>query len=336
MKRFLSILIISVVGAGALKAQDPEFTQFYANPIYLNPAFAGTAAGPRFALNYRYQWPSVSGAFATYSASYDEHFDGLAGGIGGQVWYDRAGDGRLSTTYVSGVYSYHMTIKDRARDYFIVKAGIQASAFYRSIDFSKLKFGDMIDERRGFIYQTKENLPSTGFDKTGWRPDFSVGVLAFTPKYYAGVAVHHIIEPQQSFFENPYSRIPRKYTLHAGMMLPVDKWKRTPSMYFSPNILIQRQAKFTQFNMGAYMIKDFFMAGAWFRQTDPNSDALMLLIGAKKDAFRIGYSYDITLSDARVAATGSHEISLIIELEKYDQSKKKTWKKIVCPSNWGY
>ncbi len=25
------------------KAQDPEFTQFYANPLYLNPAFAATA-----------------------------------------------------------------------------------------------------------------------------------------------------------------------------------------------------------------------------------------------------------------------------------------------------
>ena len=27
-------------------AQDPEFSQFYSNPLLLNPAFAGTARGP--------------------------------------------------------------------------------------------------------------------------------------------------------------------------------------------------------------------------------------------------------------------------------------------------
>ena len=37
-------------------AQDPSFTQFYANPLYLNPAFAGTARCPRLNLNYRNQW----------------------------------------------------------------------------------------------------------------------------------------------------------------------------------------------------------------------------------------------------------------------------------------
>ncbi|WP_343789462.1 type IX secretion system membrane protein PorP/SprF, partial [Wandonia haliotis] len=53
-----------------VKAQDPIFTQFYANPLYLNPALAGTHGCPRFALNYRNQWPAISGNFVTYSASY--------------------------------------------------------------------------------------------------------------------------------------------------------------------------------------------------------------------------------------------------------------------------
>ena len=43
-----------------LKAQDPQFTQFYANPLYLNPAFAGTARCPRICMNYRNQWPNLS------------------------------------------------------------------------------------------------------------------------------------------------------------------------------------------------------------------------------------------------------------------------------------
>ena len=46
-------------------AQDPIFTQFYSNPVYLNPAFSGTNKCPRFVMNYRNQWPSFPGAFVT-------------------------------------------------------------------------------------------------------------------------------------------------------------------------------------------------------------------------------------------------------------------------------
>src|ERR1017187_2217387 len=141
MKRLFTLAMFVLCIAGEVKAQDPEFSQFYANPLYLNPAMAGTAAGPRFSINFRDQWPSVSGSFVTYAASYDEHFDGLGGGIGAQVMRDQAGDGNLTTTSFSGIYSYHLTIKSDVRDYFVIKAGIQADAFEESIDFSKLRFG---------------------------------------------------------------------------------------------------------------------------------------------------------------------------------------------------
>ena len=331
MKRLFTLMLLTVAIASEVKAQDPEFSQFYANPLYLNPAMAGTAAGPRFAVNFRDQWPSVSGDFVTYSASYDEHFDAIGGGIGAQVWYDRAGDGKLSTTYMSGFYSYHLTVKDKNRDYFVIKAGLQVSAFQRSIDFSKLYFGDQIDPRWGFTKATAEKLPSRGVVQTSIIPDFSAGMMAFTKKFYGGFAVHHIVEPAQSFFGNPDSHLPRKYTLHFGMMLPIDRWKRTPETFFSPNILIQRQAKFTQMNFGAYVIKDYFVGGVWYRHTDPNSDALILMAGFKKDAIRVGYSYDLTVSDARAAAPGSHEVSLIVESQKYNKRSKKKWKAIICP-----
>ena len=92
---------------------------------------------------------------------------------------------------------------------------------------------------------------------------------------------------------------------------------------------------FTQLNVGGYALKDYFMAGLWYRQTDPNSDALIMMVGIKKDGLRIAYSYDLTVSDARAAAAGSHEISLIIESKKYNPSQKRHWRKINCPDNFG-
>jgi len=85
MKTFLRlfvVLLIVFVGSNNVQAQDPQFTQFYANPIYLNPAFAGSNGCPRFAMNYRNQWPSLSGNYVTYSASYDQYFKNINGGIG--------------------------------------------------------------------------------------------------------------------------------------------------------------------------------------------------------------------------------------------------------------
>ena len=58
-------------------SQDPEFSQFYANPLFLNPALAGSTICPRAIANFRDQWPSVGGAFVTYNASYDQYIDAI-------------------------------------------------------------------------------------------------------------------------------------------------------------------------------------------------------------------------------------------------------------------
>ena len=69
--------------------QDAEFTQFYSNPIYLNPAFAGTNNCPRISTNYRSQWTGLPQIFNTTSFSYDQNFRSIDGGIGFMILSDR-------------------------------------------------------------------------------------------------------------------------------------------------------------------------------------------------------------------------------------------------------
>ena len=106
---FVLIAIIFSSAANKITAQDPEFSQFYANPLYLNPAFAGTARCPRISLNYRNQWPGISGTFITTSATYDQHVESLTGGLGLMVTNDQAAN-TLRSTRVSGIYSYQIKI----------------------------------------------------------------------------------------------------------------------------------------------------------------------------------------------------------------------------------
>ena len=69
MRSFLTALSFLLL-TGALQAQDPHFSQFFASPLTLNPAFTGKFDGVwRLAANHRDQWPSIPKAYVTTSAS---------------------------------------------------------------------------------------------------------------------------------------------------------------------------------------------------------------------------------------------------------------------------
>src|SRR5690554_1060532 len=148
MKRLLIIFLFLLVGE--VYAQDPQFSQFYANPIYLNPAFAGSHGCPRFAVNYRNQWPALSGSYVTYSASYDQYISGIKGGIGVIMTHDQQGKGTINHSTLSLIYNHHLKV---SRKFTMMFAG-KATWNQKFLDWDKLTFGDMIDPRRGFIYAT--------------------------------------------------------------------------------------------------------------------------------------------------------------------------------------
>ena len=316
LKRIVLIFIVlfSMGFANNLFAQDPGFTQFYANPLYLNPAFAGTANCPRFSLNYRNQWPAISGTFVTYSASYDQHFNPIKGGLGILVYDDRAGQGTLTTFSVSGIYSYLLNVSRK----FSLKFGFQATYFEKSIDWSKLTFGDMIDERMGFVYSTRE-VP--GRSKKA-NADFSAGVLGYTKRFFFGFAAHHLTQPDEGLIST--SKLPMKITGHFGAVFSIGDKKNEVTI--SPNVLYQRQKDFQQLNLGAYFTKGVVVGGLWYR----NQDAFIALIGLQQRKWKIGYSYDITTSKLTNATAGSHEISAGLILNC--KPKKKRLRTVNCPS----
>ena len=318
IKRFIPFLLLLTAIVPEVHAQDPQFTQFYANPLYLNPAFAGSVRCPRFILNYRNQWPAIPGNFVTYSASYDQHFDGISGGLGVLVTNDVAGEGTLVSTNVSGIYSYHLEVNRN----FSIKAGFQATYAQRTLDWSKLTFGDQIDSRFGFVYQTAEQQPGQSVSYV----DFSAGLLAYSDKFYFGFAAHHLTQPDQSFLV-PTSKLPMKITAHTGAVIPLGRKTRfNDPAKISPNILFQQQQDFRQINIGMYFQKNPFIAGLWYR----NKDAFIALIGLQQGVFKFGYSYDITISRLTNATAGAHEISFAMQLEC--KPKKKRYRTINCPS----
>jgi type IX secretion system PorP/SprF family membrane protein len=322
------MLLILVFACRIAKAQDPIFSQFYANPVYLNPALAGSAICPRLSFNYRNQWPAIAGTYVTYNASYDQYMDKISGGIALLAMSDRAGEGALTSNTVSGVYSYRLTINRKSA----LNAGFQATYYNRRIDWDKLTFPDMIDPRFGFVNSTQEKRPpklSIDFF------DFSSG-LVFNrgDNFFAGVAVHHLTQPNEGFYSDVSSKMNMKFTFHMGGI--IDLKKRSGSNRgvddptLSPNILYQQQQNFQQINYGVYFNRFPFVGGLWFRQNFNNADAFILLCGFEQASFKLGYSYDLTVSRLTNITGGAHEISFSW-LFPCPEKKKKV-RTINCPS----
>lgn len=300
--------------ACAAYAQDPTFSQYYANRLYLNPAFAGTAKCPRLTLNYRNQWPGVDNSFITYAASFDQQIDAINGGFGVQLMSDRAGEGVLSTTSASLMYSYQIPITRK----FSIRAGFQGTVVQKSIDVSNLRFGDMIDARRGFVYQSQEQIKA---DNVVY-PDFSFGLLGFSEKTYFGFAVHHLTSPDEGFID--LSVLERRITGHFGAVLPMGL--RNEDMTWSPNVIFQTQGGATELNIGAYISKGPIVMGLWSRL----NDSFIALLGIQQNDFKIGYSYDLTSSLLSDKTSGSHEISFSYIFPC--RPKRVKFQTISCPS----
>jgi len=317
----LAVVISTICGLSFVQkavAQDPAFSQFYANPLYLNPALAGTQKCPRLTLNHRNQWPALSGNFVTTSASYDQYVDAISGGLGFFVLNDNAGRGTLNSFSVNGIYSYQFTISKQ----FQMVVGFQGTYFQRSLDWSRLTFGDQIDPRRGFIYETQDTPRGGTVDNV----DFSTGAVLFSETFYMGVAVHHLFEPNESLIvaEAP---LERKYTVHAGANFPINKdVKGNSDTYISPNVLYQRQFDFEQINIGLYVKKGPLIGGVWYRF----EDSFIALLGVETDRFKVGYSYDLTTSQLTTQTAGSHEISFAFTFNCRPQKKK--FRAISCPA----
>ena len=100
VKRIIYLVGLSFIILTDSFGQDPTFSQFYANALYLSPSFAGATNEYRLAVNYRDQWPAVPGVFNTYSISFDKAMPNFNSGIGVLATYDVAGSGNLSTTNI--------------------------------------------------------------------------------------------------------------------------------------------------------------------------------------------------------------------------------------------
>ena len=308
-------------------AQDPQYSQFYANQLMLNPAFTGSGIGPRIAMNYRAQWVKIPGYYKQFAFSYDQpvHFLGTTQGLGINFNSDVAGEGNLTKLNVNLNYAYQVEIFD---DHFL-RFGLAGGIQQASIDFYKLRFPDQIDPRNGFVRPTSE---PANISNAVIRPDVSAGIAYFNEYAWLGFTVNHITEPVEVFTQaiqnSVDAKLPRKYTVTGGVRIPLRDMRNRRELSITPVFLYKMQGEFFQIDGGLYVNAEPMVFGLWYR----HQDAMIGLIGVRQGPFSFGYSYDYTISDlTQRISGGSHEISVILEFEQYQKGKPLRHKRMPCP-----
>jgi type IX secretion system PorP/SprF family membrane protein len=300
-------------------AQDAEFSQFYANPLYLNPALTGAEICPRLVINYRNQWPGLDNNFVNYTASYDQYIDKLHGGAGILMNVDNIGEGLLRSSQVSLIYAYTL----HAAEFLYFNMALQATFCQKYLNWELLQFEDQIDLQHGFTIQSGETPPDY---TTLTFPDFDAGVVfGWKDVLHGGMAFHHLTEPNMAFYVNNEDKLPLKLTGHLGANIYFRRGGETgfePVFYVAPNILYQQQGNFHQLNAGIYVIRLPLVIGTWFRHNFENADAFIVLVGINYKNLKIGYSYDITLSKLKSLTGGAHEISVAWQFKCIEKLRK--------------
>lgn len=320
------LLLSSLAWTSSLQAQDLQFSQYYAAPLYLNPALAGINQMGRAGLNYRMQWPSIDARFESFSGYVDVNFDEKNSSLGLLFTNDHAESTGLRNSEVALQYAYQV----RLNHAFTFRPAAQVSYATRSIDFSNLIFGDQLDNNGITGNPTAELF---GNERTNYF-DLGLGGIIFSKEAWIGVAVHHVLEPDQSLAGGD-DALPRKTSIHGGYKIPLSgNYRSSREVSLSPTFNYRTQADFRQLDLGAYFTISPVIFGLWYRgipiEENNRTESLVGMIGFSKNHFAIGYSFDYTLSDLGIETGGAHEFSIAYTF-KWGNKPPRSVRELQCP-----
>lgn len=320
MNRRILIGAALLVWGNVKSQQDVHYSQFYANPLAVNPACAGMFEGSfRMVLDYRNQWNSVTTPWTTMSASADMKFgeDELSGNFfnGGVIFHtDKAGDSQFKT----GLYnlSFGYTIHVSRGAYF--STALQGGLIQNSIDYTNLNWETQYN---GYAFDpTKPSMETQSGVISRSRGDLSLGIYYFNAvndkvSIFAGASGMHLLAHNVAF-STIKDRIYRRVNVHGGTQIIVDRFGILPNFMYmlqGPNQVINVGSDFKVWLKEQSLYTGFIDEvsaglGLYYRV----GDAVMASAKFNYAGFNLSASYDFNLSDFQVATNkvGGFEVLL--------------------------
>jgi type IX secretion system PorP/SprF family membrane protein len=328
MKKILLSAFVVIGGAIGSYGQDVHFTQYFSSPLTLNPAQTGLIETDwRASANFRTQWYTVSNnPYVSGSVAFDMPVlrgklpEGDALGVGLLGLYDKSGSGGLQNTTLGLSLAYHKSFGiDKQHT---LSLGVQGYLVQKSIQFDKLVFGDQFDPTLvNFVKSTSAETFSNA-DLT--YPDFNAGLIytgrvSEKASIYLGASYYHLTRPEEKFLTTGDGASIKINSRYAGYLGGSFSLNENVVTYISA--MYQQQGPAWEFLVGGavgfvmnpghdeYTKNTVLYLGAWYRY----ADAIAPYVGIEWSKMKIGFSYDVTLSNAQAmtGGQGAYEISLI-------------------------
>ena len=241
-------------------AQDIHFSHQEYSPQLLNPALTGADYELKMALVTRSQWNALSSPYKTMNASFDKRLGIIKNekkgflAAGGNLFYDRTGDGKLSTATISLSFASHV---------FLDSKNLLGSALYAGIGQRHFNNGDLTwsNQFTGAGFDPSVS-PGENFNSESFLfADLGAGVVySFVPggKYFmnsdamhvnAGLAAFHVNSPDYSFLSASDEKLYMRYSAFANGLFQFKK----SALGIMPGIYYTSQGPSQEILFGSYL-----------------------------------------------------------------------------------
>lgn len=303
-KRILITFMSTLFNLMVCAQQDAAFSMYFFNPMYVNPAYAGSRSDLSGTLVHRSQWVGFDGSPLSQSFNLHGKIPHSRIGLGLQLYNDQSGP--MKNTGIQATYAYHIPFGSKTK----LSLGLQGSINSLRVAWDEIHIQDQTDA--AFM-----NSASSGMV-----PDASFGLYLYRPRFYAGASATHLFEPKFNLTsdvpENNLARFYRHYYLTSGLVIPLNE-----RIDFRPSIMA-KYAKAAPVDIGLttsfIFYQRFFVGigGRTSKRIDINgfdNEFVAILEFDITRYMRIGYSFDAYLNRTGIYNKGTHEIMLGWDLD---------------------
>lgn len=296
MKRILALTLFLITGLSRAQ-QDPMFTHYMYNTLWMNPAYAGTREAMTITGIHRSQWVGFDGAPVDQSLTIHTPILNGKMGVGLSVVNDKIGP--VKSTLIAVDVAYHIRLTKKSK----LGLGIKGLVNMYSNSISTIRINNENDASFGQNY--KATLPNAG-----------AGIYYYRERFYAGLSTPMLLQNKLNGSVVSASKEQRHYFFIIGAVIPMNKdLKFKPTGFVKATEGAPVQADLT----ASFLMYDKLSLGAMYRTGDAFGG---LISFSFTDQFTVGYSYDFsTTNTTGKYNSGSHEVML-----RYDLIYKSTRK----------
>ena len=319
IQKYYIVLLVLLLSNNAASAQDPNFSQFIASPLSINPALTSNGESSWRAMsNVRTQWVGIGSSYITQSLSVDGKLKKLDDdnylGIGGMVIAEKAMDGIFKSTYLNINTAYHLSLDNKGNG---LAVGLGYINNNTRIDFSQLSFD--------------QQLSSIGFDRTlpAGEPSlsnatsFSSACAGIMYTYdnentflNVGAAGYRFVKSNRSVLDDKTQYVSPRYDIHADFGTALND---RVNLNVSAVHMIQNGTSNTSIGTSFGLVQNsndynseqlrMFNLGMFYKL----GNAIIPYVGYNYNAFQFGFSYDVNVSSVKSGSMSarSFEISFM-------------------------